>query len=69
MTSSHIWKPLENSEEHLQEKEGVKGQTTSWYYYENSFDLMDPLQRSQGPLGTWITLGELLLHVIPIRLL
>lgn len=42
MTSSHIWKPLENSAEHLQEKGGVKGQMTSWYYYENSFDLTDP---------------------------
>lgn len=69
MTSSHIWKPLENSAEHLQEKEGVKGQMTSWYYFENSFDLMDSLQRSWGPPGTWITLGELLLHVIPIKLL
>ena len=67
MTSSHIWKPLENSAEHLQEKEGVKGQMTSWYYFENSFDSWTPCKGLGDPQGLGSHLGNCCCMLFPLN--
>lgn len=64
VTSSYIKELLKNSMERLWDNESAKGQKASWYYYENSFDLMDPLQGFRDPQGLDHTLWDLLLYAI-----
>lgn len=39
----------------------------SWYYYDDCFDLMDPLKALSRPSFTWTTLCELLSCTFEIK--